>query len=438
MHPKVSVVIPTYNRRMYVQKALDSVLSQTFNEFETIVVDDGSTDGTGDALRARYGDRIQYIWQENQGASVARNCGIDISKGIYIALLDSDDLWLPNKLATQVPILDANQHAVLVFSPAWSIGSNGQHLPNSKVGAITHEDDLTLESLCLTNRMGGAPSTALIRRSALERVDGFDPTLQFSEDWDLWIRLRQLGSFIAIDEPLAVSRRNPTSKWHSINSEVEDSRLASHLRILAKAFGNWPGTVPVRLRTRAMARQYGLMAFRDYFGGRPRSGQWKYDRAARLDSQHWIDDIDFPEKLISEFITPNYISERSTCEALSAAADAFIYPPSCLALSKMQTNSALSQLYRHFLFESFDNSDLAGARYCWRHAVWHDPGLLLNLGVWSIAIEAYLGRRSAEWLREARHQAQALLIQVRGVGHPLRAEALDRASTVHTESKPND
>ena len=123
--PRVSVIIPTYNRLDYVQEAIDSVLAQTYTDYELIVVDDGSTDGTGDTLKARYGDRIRYLWQENQGWPAARNHGVSIAQGEYIAQLDSDDLWLPEKLVRQVPVLDACPEAVLVFSHVMQIDAEG-------------------------------------------------------------------------------------------------------------------------------------------------------------------------------------------------------------------------------------------------------------------------------------------------------------------------
>ncbi len=112
--PTVSVIIPTYNRRAYVQEAIDSVLAQTYTDYEIIVIDDGSTDGTGEALRERYGDKIIYEWQENQGLSAARNRGIESSRGQYIALLDSDDLWMPEKLERQVACLSQHPEVAMV------------------------------------------------------------------------------------------------------------------------------------------------------------------------------------------------------------------------------------------------------------------------------------------------------------------------------------
>jgi len=109
------VVIPTYNRFPQVKHAIESVLSQTYRDFELWVVDDGSTDGTGEALRA-YGDRITYVWQENNGVSAARNVGLRVSRGKYVAFLDSDDLWMPRKLEIQVRCMEENPQFPLCYT----------------------------------------------------------------------------------------------------------------------------------------------------------------------------------------------------------------------------------------------------------------------------------------------------------------------------------
>src|SRR3990170_2838516 len=113
--PKVSVIIPTYNREKYIVETLQSVFAQTFTDYEVIVIDDGSTDNTADVLRP-YLDRIVYIRKPNGGQGSARNVGIKVAKGEYIAFLDSDDLWMPEKLELQVKYLDNNKDAGLVFT----------------------------------------------------------------------------------------------------------------------------------------------------------------------------------------------------------------------------------------------------------------------------------------------------------------------------------
>src|SRR5437867_1708261 len=115
--PKVSIVIPTYNYGRYVVEAVESVLNQSFQDREVIVVDDGSTDDTRERLE-RFRGRIRYIYQRNKGLPAARNTGIRAARGAYVAFLDSDDLWLPEKLALQVPILDTRQQVGMVYTDA--------------------------------------------------------------------------------------------------------------------------------------------------------------------------------------------------------------------------------------------------------------------------------------------------------------------------------
>ncbi len=112
---KVSVIIPTYNREELLCETINSVLAQTFTDFEIIVIDDGSTDNTEQRV-SQFGDRIRYLKQENRGVNAARNRAMSLSKGEYIALLDDDDLWKPNKLALQVDILDRFQDLAYVYS----------------------------------------------------------------------------------------------------------------------------------------------------------------------------------------------------------------------------------------------------------------------------------------------------------------------------------
>src|SRR4030042_7025637 len=114
--PLVSVIIPTFNREHIIAQSLESVLWQSFSDYEIIVVDDGSTDNTGEFLRKHYGDKIRYIAKsQNGGLSAARNAGIELSRGTYIAILDDDDLWLPDKLGLQVDLLEKNLGVSLVY-----------------------------------------------------------------------------------------------------------------------------------------------------------------------------------------------------------------------------------------------------------------------------------------------------------------------------------
>ncbi len=182
IHPLVSVVIPTYNYGRFVVDAVESALSQTLPPLEVIVVDDGSTDDTRARL-AVFGDRIRYLFQENGGLSKARNAGIEASRGEWIALLDSDDTWHPEKLEIQLSALAKSELAsiaMLVVSP------RAQVLPE-RLPADPPVRQIYFRDVFLSLPFG--PSSALIRRECLETVGLFDPKLKSVEDRDMWMRI---------------------------------------------------------------------------------------------------------------------------------------------------------------------------------------------------------------------------------------------------------
>jgi len=181
--PKVSVIIPTYNRKDIVCETIDSVLSQTCKDYEIIVVDDGSTDDTKSVL-ARYGDKILYIYQENMGLSSARNTGIRNMCGEYIALLDSDDIWFPKKLEKQIQLLEENPDIALVSCRSEVIDSKGTHAGSYKP---SNYQSLDFNGLLVANHI--VVSSVIVRKNILEDVGLFDETLRSYEDVDLWLRI---------------------------------------------------------------------------------------------------------------------------------------------------------------------------------------------------------------------------------------------------------
>jgi glycosyltransferase involved in cell wall biosynthesis len=198
--PRVSVVIPTYNRAWSLATALDSVLSQGFEACETIVVDDGSTDGTP-ALLAAYGAALRVIRQPNRGVSAARNAGIRAARAPLVALLDSDDYWLPGKLAAQSAFFDQNPEAVICQTEEIWI-RNGVRVNagkrHRKPSGMIFEPSL---ELCLVS-----PSAVMLRRSLFEAVGFFDERLPACEDYDLWLRIGCRHPVHLIDRPLIVKR----------------------------------------------------------------------------------------------------------------------------------------------------------------------------------------------------------------------------------------
>jgi glycosyltransferase involved in cell wall biosynthesis len=261
--PRVSVIIPTYNRKELVQLTIDSALAQTFIDSEIIVVDDGSTDNTGEALRTRYGDEIRYEYQANQGESAARNRALQLAQGEFIALLDSDDLWLPDKIEKEVARLAAEPQTGMVFCEAWLIDADGRRLTDQPEGLGLTPDDLSLEKMVFVNQIGG-PSTTLIRRSTLDAVGGFDGEIRFGEDWDVWLQMLVRRYPIAfIPEPLTCIRRHRGTQCYYPNAKRNAQRRNEHLRLLNKAFDQWPGPIPAGVRERALVRQYAEAALNE-------------------------------------------------------------------------------------------------------------------------------------------------------------------------------
>ncbi|MDQ5821211.1 MAG: glycosyltransferase family 2 protein [Actinomycetota bacterium] len=219
MAPQVSVVVPTYQRRELVMRAVRSVAAQTFRDFELVVVDDGSTDGTRAAVEEL---GIRCLRQPNRGPAAARNAGIRATGGRLVAFLDSDNRWLPNHLATIVSALGAHEEAVLATS-APRAPSAGLVDPLPRQLVASHVEFV---------------SATAIRRAALEAVGGFDESLPADEDGDLWLRLAFEGPFALLRSRTVAIRSTPDSVWKRSRSsgrflegfESSSQRLVEELR----------------------------------------------------------------------------------------------------------------------------------------------------------------------------------------------------------------
>ena len=199
-NPLVSVIIPTYNRGWIIKEAIDSILAQDYTEFELIVVDDGSTDHTSDVLDS-YGDDIKVLFQKNKGVSAARNRGIAEASGKFIAFLDSDDLWLPQKLTVQIEFFNQTPDALICQTEEVWIRNGLRVNPkkrHKKPSGMIFNPSL---ELCLVS-----PSAVMIRRSLFGRVGKFDETLPACEDYDLWLRISCRFPVHLIDTPLIIKR----------------------------------------------------------------------------------------------------------------------------------------------------------------------------------------------------------------------------------------
>ena len=205
--PRVSVIVPTYNSARYLPEAIDSVLGQTYRDFEIIVVDDGSTDNTQGVL-ARYAEQIRVVRQSNQGSAAARNAGILAARGEFIAFLDADDLWLPQKLERQMPLFDERPEIGWVYSDYREFGESGlsaqsfferQSLCPPPEGRVL----LALARDCITSTI-----TVVIRASCLQEAGLFDRTFRRAQDYDMWLRLAARFPVGCVDDVLALYRQH--------------------------------------------------------------------------------------------------------------------------------------------------------------------------------------------------------------------------------------
>ncbi|PYS49191.1 MAG: family 2 glycosyl transferase [Acidobacteria bacterium] len=231
--PLVSVIIPTYNYAHFLSEAIQSVCDQTFRDFEIIVVDGGSTDNTREVVD-RFGSRVRYIYQENLGPIVARNTGIEAARGEYLAFLDADDYWLPQKLERQVALMNERPQVALVYSTIYQF--------ESKSGAIVGEYPVSkcrqghvLRDLYLSCFV---PSpTPMVRKSVLTEVGCFDESIRYgSEDWELWMRVAARYELAFVPEPLAMYR------YHASHRSKEGylKREQQTLEVIEKAARLFP------------------------------------------------------------------------------------------------------------------------------------------------------------------------------------------------------
>ena len=226
---KISVVIPTFNRISLVARAIDSVLKQSLNPYEIIVVDDGSDDGTSEMIQNKY-KSIKLIQQQNNGVSAARNNGIKHAKGDWIALLDSDDEWTEKKLENQVDrLIKTPEYDFCHTNEIWI--RNGvrvnQRKKHEKYGGYIFDKCLDICRI--------SPSSVLFRKNILDYVGWFDNQLPVCEDYDLWLRITSEYRIIFIDEPLIIKYGGHDDQLsHSVES-IEFFRIMSLENLLEKS-----------------------------------------------------------------------------------------------------------------------------------------------------------------------------------------------------------
>lgn len=242
MNPKVSVIIPTYNRAKKVGYAIDSALSQTFSDLEVIVVDDGSSDDTGRVLQRAYGGRIRYFAQTNQGASAARNKGLAEARGEWIAFLDSDDRWEKEKLERQFEALERFGSQCGACYTDVRFMNHPETRTMLELGEESYRHDGVMGINGEAQRVilipGGSgmvvcPSSVVVRAEVVAKSGGFDESLRFGEDSEFLFRLALRTEFCYVNSPLVWFDRSPaevrhvgvSSEWNKLDFILRDAQL---------------------------------------------------------------------------------------------------------------------------------------------------------------------------------------------------------------------
>jgi glycosyltransferase involved in cell wall biosynthesis len=242
--PKVSVVVPSYNAMTYLPETLESVLKQTFTDFEVLIVNDGSSDHIVQWASQVTDPRVRLISQENRGLPEARNTGIAEAQGEYIAFLDADDLWEPTKLEKQVRRLENDLAVGLVYTWTALVDQSGK--PTSRV-FVSHLEGNVWEKI-VVNDMISNGSSAMVRRSCFETVGVFDPNLTSAEDRDMWTRIAARYPFAVVKEPLTLYRQHPNSMTKNRQRMIQNLR-----QVIEKAFQSAPLEL-LYLRNRSYGR----------------------------------------------------------------------------------------------------------------------------------------------------------------------------------------
>ena len=249
--PTISVIVPVYNAEHTILETISSLQWQTFSDFELIVINDGSTDGTLERLSTVWDARLKVLSYENAGVSIARNRGLEHATGDFISFIDADDLWAPDKLELQLAALKQCPQAKVAYSRTCFMDEQGKtfHVDNLELP----EGDVYAK-LLTKNFLLSPGSNPLICRQALESVKGFDSSLTHGEDWDLYLRLASQWAFVAVSQPQVFYRQSS----RSASSQIEVMEHNS-LKVIEKAFQAAPVALKP-LKNQSLANLYQFLA----------------------------------------------------------------------------------------------------------------------------------------------------------------------------------
>lgn len=377
--PRVSIIIPTFNRPNYLRQAIESVLAQTYPDFEIVVVDDGSTDDTAAVVGSLADPRIVYIRQENTGRSAARNRGMQEARGEFIALLDDDDLYLPHKLVNQAAYLDAHPEVDLVAGGAQMIDADGRWLRDRR---CWEEAPFLTVPACLY-ACSLLTCSVLFRGSMLSALDHwFDPALTRAEDTDFWLRSLLAGCRMAwLPEIVAAYRR------HAADSQQDGTGYSrSYRQVLDKLFTRSDLPPEVLAQKEDLYAHYlAVGACHAYAVGQFEAGLAGLSRAVNIKPDLVTGSPSRLAATIAEFAQSDLVSVPH-----AYIDQVFDHLPPDLSAFRHQRGEAHGVYHMRRVFAANET----GTRPAWRdwlESLRHHPGWLRNRWVWSILVRNLLG-----------------------------------------------
>ncbi|MBX2862982.1 MAG: glycosyltransferase [Leptolyngbyaceae cyanobacterium MAG.088] len=248
----ISVIVPVYNSEKTIVETLQSVINQTYTDFEIIVINDGSQDSTLDVLSTITDSRLQVFSYDNAGVSVSRNRGVENASGEFIAFLDADDLWTPTKLESQLALLQSHTQAAVAYSWCDYIDDEGNFL---RKGGHANDAGNVYKRLLVGNFLE-CGSTSLVNRQVFESVGGFNSSLLTNEDWELWVRLARDYEFVVVPEVQVFYRISGNSKSFNLTRH-ENTRL----QVIDQVFDRVPAELQY-LKQSCIANFYRYLVFK--------------------------------------------------------------------------------------------------------------------------------------------------------------------------------
>jgi glycosyltransferase involved in cell wall biosynthesis len=281
----VSVLLTCYNHARFLPECLAGVRRQTFRDYELIVLDDGSTDGTREWLAEHAGEARLVFNEENLGTYATLNVGLGLARGEFVAVLNDDDVWLPEKLSRQVGLMDSHPKVGLVHTDGGFIDGSGGPIEGSPLGfefPRTETGDVLL-ALCAANKI--IASAALVRRKCFDELGGFDESYFGSGDWQMWLRIAERYEVGFVPERLTLYRVHGENASHKLDRIWRDDE---RLRLWLKdRMPGYAGRFPAKELARARAHNLACLGTVQTLNGDPAAGRRSYAESARLDWGRW-------------------------------------------------------------------------------------------------------------------------------------------------------